>query len=95
MQPCGVIGEKLFFRGHVISARQIGARTLIARQGIGFGDGLGLWLPCNILSCHVIGNNTNPLPDVAWPAARSAALLPLCSGRFGRNVRQQILAVKI
>ena len=26
-----VIGEKLFFRSHVISARQIGARTLIAR----------------------------------------------------------------
>ena len=26
----------------MISARQIGARTLIAR--LGFGDGLGLWL---------------------------------------------------
>ena len=39
------IGEKLLFRGHVTSARQIGARTLITREiGLGFGDGLGLWL---------------------------------------------------
>ena len=32
MQPSGVIGEKLLFRGHVIGARQVGARTLIARN---------------------------------------------------------------
>ena len=46
MQPCGVIGEKLFFRGHVFSARQIGARTLGLWLSSGHlllsGDGLGL-----------------------------------------------------
>ena len=36
------MGEKLFFRGHVISARQIGARTFFYSLGLGFGDGLGL-----------------------------------------------------
>ena len=47
MQPCGVRGEQLFFRGHVISARQIGAQTL----GLGFGDGLGLWLRVQDIFC--------------------------------------------
>ena len=33
------------YGGLVISARQIGARTLIACSlGLGLGDGLGLWL---------------------------------------------------
>ena len=36
MQPWEVIAEKLLFRGHVISARQIGARTLI-RVMVEFG----------------------------------------------------------
>ena len=41
------MGEKLFFRGHVTIAGQIGARTFQPYNyslRLGFDDGLGLWL---------------------------------------------------